>query len=190
MGGYGIVAEAGRQDVITGNSISNMQNSSTGYAIKLGTSSAALTNSTINQNSIYNCRFALVTASQATYNTFSFNNIISCSSTISDAGNFNSFIQNIGYNPKGYLANPFSSNGKYLVDAGNNATWSSGVTYTCIQSLKTIIIYNATGITWNAQALTVSSLATVTVTLQSYDTIAITFDGASGTNCIIKDFAQ
>lgn len=162
-------------------------------------------NSLISGNTCYDDRagtartqyYNIIVESKATNNQIMGNYL---SNSISSRGVYdanwlpNSFINNQGYNPQGYMSTPIcnGTSFNYLVDvaAGNSSVWVSAATYVAWQSPKAVYVYNATAITVDGQALTVAALATVTLILQPGDSFIPTFQGASGTNCKIYVFGQ
>lgn len=84
---------------------------------------------------------------------------------------------NVGYNPVGYLANPFTGSNTEMYNTGSNATMTSDMTYTVCGSARTIYVSGGTvtAITVNGQA---TGLTSGTIVLQPMDTFSITFSSA------------
>jgi parallel beta-helix repeat protein len=85
---------------------------------------------------------------------------------------------NIGYNPIGAIVNPISGNTFSLINAGNNATWTSGVIYTNYESPKTLYISGGTTVTLvidgQIVASAVATLTLTTIRLEPLDTFNCT----------------
>ena len=96
----------------------------------------------------------------------------------------NTMINNIGYNPVGYIANPISGNTAYLVDSGSNSTWISGRVYTNTGSPKVLNISAGTVSAVAQNGVTLFTTTGCTVTLQPGDTFSITFSTAPTINVI------
>jgi hypothetical protein len=78
------------------------------------------------------------------------------------------------YNPVGYISKPINSVTYHIVDSGSNSTFISDVTYTNVQSPKTLYISGGTvtNITKNGQSI---GLTSGTIYLAALDTFSITF---------------
>jgi parallel beta-helix repeat protein len=89
-----------------------------------------------------------------------------------------------GYNPVGYIANPFSASLKNIYDTlGDNATLTSGWTYTNIGSPKTLYITGGT-VTVIAQNGQTLASTTMQLNLQPGDTFSVTFSTAPTINVV------
>lgn len=88
----------------------------------------------------------------------------------------NTKINNIGYNPVGYITNPIS--GSYIVDSGNNDKWISATVYTNMGSPKTLYITDGTETTISINGITLAATTPISLDLQPGDTFSITFSTA------------
>lgn len=93
-------------------------------------------------------------------------------------------INNTGYNPVGYIANPISGSTAYLVDSGSNTTWISGTVYTNTGSPKVLNISAGTVSVVAQNGVTLFTATGCTVTLQPGDTFSVTFSTAPTINVI------
>lgn len=107
-------------------------------------------------------------------NSFVNNSATGTSGIIYDGGNGTSIHSNIGYNPVGYNANPFTGSTLKLLDYGDNATMTSGWTYTNQGSPKTFYVSGGTvtDIAVNGESI---GLTSGTIQLQPGDNFSITF---------------
>ena len=96
----------------------------------------------------------------------------------------NTMINNIGYNPVGYIANPISGSTAYLVDSGSNSTWICGRVYTNTGSPKLLNISGGTVSVVAQNGVTLFTATGCTVTLQPGDTFSVTFSTAPTINVI------
>jgi hypothetical protein len=135
------------------------------------------TNCTVSNNYIWNLGTGVFLDNSNVAGTFIFGNtIISTTTPIIDSGVSTAIYNNTGYNPVGYITNPFSGNIQILLDSGgDNATWSSGVTYTNWESPKTLYVSGGTVTTVVQNGQVISSNTGCTVVLQPRDTFSITF---------------
>jgi hypothetical protein len=169
-GWYGIYANADNL-VISGNLISGYRDNSNGEAIV--TKGA---NNLITGNRINNCRYGVLSGSDVSVNTISNNDLTGCTNFLAVASDTKVY-QNNGYNPVGYLANPFTGVTLNMLDTGNNATMTTDFVYTICNSAKIIYVSGGTvtAITVNGQA---TGLTSGTFTLQPTNTFSITFSSA------------
>jgi parallel beta-helix repeat protein len=99
----------------------------------------------------------------------------------------NSFMNNTGYNPSGYIATPISGNTAYLVDSivygtTGNSTWISGLVYTNSGSPKVLNISGGTVSAIVQNGVTLFTATDCTLTLQPGDTLRVSFSAAPTIN--------
>ncbi|MGD0644630.1 MAG: right-handed parallel beta-helix repeat-containing protein [Candidatus Bathyarchaeia archaeon] len=150
----------------------------TGIAFWAG--SNGTTGNIISQNTIYHAATGINLMTTGVNDTILDNNqLISCSTPITDSGANTVIYNNTGYNPVGYITYPFFGNNHILLDlCGDNATWSSAVTYTNWESPKTLYISGGTVTAVVQDGQTIFSTTGCTVVLQPGDTFSLTFSSA------------
>jgi parallel beta-helix repeat protein len=176
--GYDGIAGAGAcvNNLIIGNNINcTTASGRTGIAFWAGSNGA--TDNRISQNTICNTETGINLMTAGVSGAILTNNqLISCSTPIADSGAGTAIYNNTGYNPVGYITNPFRGNNHILLDlGGDNATWSSAVTYTNWESLKTLYISSGTVTAVVQNGQTIFSTTGCTVVLQPGDTFSIIF---------------
>jgi hypothetical protein len=127
----------------------------------------------------YNTGIILTTGSKGaliTGNTFENPSNIAISDTCSQGvGYYSHIYDNIGYNPIGNIPFPFFAGSTLILDSGgNNATMTSGLTYTNVGSPKTVYISGGavTAISVNGQVI---GITTGTITLEPTDSFSVSF---------------
>ena len=177
-GYYGILGTGAyiQNDLITGNYI-NFTTASGRTGIAFWSGSNGATGNRISQNIIYNAATGINLMAAGINGAILANNqLISCITPITDSGVSTVIYNNTGYNPVGIITNPFSGNNHILLDlGGDNATWSSAVTYTNWESPKTLYISSGTVTAVVQNGQTIFSTTGCTVFLQPRDTFSITF---------------
>ena len=90
------------------------------------------------------------------------------------SGTHNIVANNVGYNPVGYIANPFTGNTKIMYDTGDNGTITSDWIYTNCASTKTIYISGGkvSAITVNGE---LTGITSGIITLYASENFSITF---------------
>jgi parallel beta-helix repeat protein len=163
-------------DLIIGNYI-NCTTASGRTGIALWSSSNGATDNRISQNTICNTATGINVMAAGVNGTILANNqLVTCSTPITDSGVGTAIYNNTGYNPVGIINNSFAGNNHILLDlGGDNGTWSSDVIYTNWESPKTLYISagNVKAVVKNGQ--TIFSNTDCTVALQPGDTFSITF---------------
>jgi hypothetical protein len=114
-------------------------------------------------------------------NIWSNNRVIGCDTAASFVAGTGRVYDNVGYNPKGLIANPVS--GAYLVDSGSG-TIANYTTYTCDQSDKTLYITGGTIITIEVNGVTVYTSTEKTIYLNAAQTVRITWSSAPTITCM------
>ena len=89
-------------------------------------------------------------------------------------------INNPGYNPKGYIANPIAATTYSIIDmGGTNSTWVSATTYTNFQSPKTLYLSGGTITALIVDGQTLFTTAgSYAIVLELGDTFSVTFSAA------------
>jgi len=121
-----------------------------------------------------------------TNNVFYDNNLASCDTKFSitmASSTSNRLRDNIGWNPKGYIASPvYNGTGfAYLVDSGGNGTIQNSTTYTVDQSDKILYTDGGTWISFTLNGQVIWTTTPETVYLKSGDTFSIVYSVAPTT---------
>ncbi len=131
----------------------------------------------ISRNTIVNCSKGIIIKTNWVNNTVITNNqLFSCETSILDLGKFTSIISNTGYNPIGFIKNPFLKSGRVLIDQGGDSqVLTSGITYQNWGSPKIVYLENGivNSVARNEQILFTTS--NCTIILQPNDTIEVIF---------------
>jgi hypothetical protein len=177
-GGILVSGGASTNNLVSGNYVSST--TATGRTGILIWSSGGAAGNRVIGNTIDNCGTGINLNSVNVAGTIVSNNqLISCINPITDSGVNTAIFNNTGYNPVGYITNPFSGNNHIFLDlGGDNATWSSTVTYANWESPKTLYISNGTVTAVVQNGQTIFLTTDCTLVLQPGDTFSIIFSSA------------